>query len=238
MDKALKHLAIIPDGNRRYAKENGIPALEGHRRGYDLFKTVADWCYDRDIKEVTYWGWSTENWKRSQEEVGYLMGLALQALTLDLGRFIKDKVRLRIIGSRAELAPNLIRAIENAEAQTAMFTERRINILFNYGGRAEIIDVMKKLIAAGHKEEEITEELIKKNLWTHDVSDPDLIIRTSGEQRLSGFMPWGGVYSELYFVEKHWPAFTEETLQAAIDWFSKRERRFGGNGANSNQPSV
>lgn len=231
MQNQVKHIAFIPDGNRRFAKQNGLPALEGHRRGYDLFKEVADWCHGLGIHEVTYWGWSTENWKRSQEEVGYLMDLALRALTLDIGRFVKDKIRLRIIGSRSELSEKLVKAIESAEAQTAQFTERRINILFNYGGRAEIVNMVKKIISGGVKENEITDEIVKANLWTHDVTDPDLVIRTSGEQRLSGFMPWGGSYSEIYFVQHHWPAFNQEDLHKAIDWYADRERRFGGDGA-------
>lgn len=224
---ALNHLAIILDGNRRWAKDKGLPTFEGHRRGYDNVKTIGLAALERGVKFFTVFAFSTENWKRTEEEVGYLMELLHVALTKEIGFYMEHNVRLRVIGRREGLSEKLVDAIDAAEAKTAGNTNGQINLCINYGGRAEIVDAVKALIADGVAADEITEERIAANIWMAGIPDPDLIIRTSGEQRLSGFLTWSGVYSELLFVEKHWPNFDVSDLDAALAEFERRGRRFG-----------
>jgi undecaprenyl diphosphate synthase len=223
----LKHLAMILDGNRRWAKSKGLPTLEGHRRGYDNVKTIGLAALERGVEHFTVFAFSTENWKRSEEEVGYLMDLLHFALTAEVDFYMKHNVRLRVIGRREGLSEKMIAAIDAAEAKTAGNTAGQINLCINYGGRPEIIDAVKALLEAGVKTEEVTEELVASKMWMAGIPDPDLIVRTSGEQRLSGFLTWSGVYSELLFVEKHWPDFSVEDLDAALAEFEQRGRRFG-----------
>jgi undecaprenyl diphosphate synthase len=223
----VRHLAIIPDGNRRWAKANGLPTLEGHRRGYDKIKEIGLRCLERGIPMLTVFAFSTENWKRSEEEVSYLMGLLRHALEKDVEFYLKEGIRLRVLGRREGLSAELRQAIDAAEAKTAGGGRGQINICLNYGGRAEIVEAVKRLLAEGAKAEEISEEFFAQRLWTAGIPDPDLIIRTSGERRLSGFLTWESAYSELLFVEPHWPAFDEATLDAALSDFAERERRFG-----------
>ncbi len=224
----INHLAIILDGNRRWARANGVSTYEGHKTGYDKVKDTGRWCLDRGIKYLTVYAFSTENWKRSQEEVGYLMDLLLRALTKDVDYYMENNVRLKVIGRRRELSDKLVKAIDAAEAKTKDNTAGQVNLCINYGGRAEIIEGVQKMIDAGISSDKVTEELFADQLWTAGLPDPDLIIRTSGEHRLSGFLTWSGVYSELLFIKKHWPDFSEEDLDQAIEWFSNRKRRFGG----------
>lgn len=229
MEQELKHIAFIPDGNRRWAKEQGLPTLEGHRRGYDRFKDVLQWCLDRNIREVTFWGFSTENWKRAKEEVGYLMDLFLLILTKDVKVFSEKGMRLNVIGRRNDLSPAIQEAIAKAEESTRHNTEGQVNLCFNYGGRPEILEVVKQCLDEGLAPEMVTEEDVSQRLWSKSMTDIDLIVRTSGEQRLSGFQPWKGHYAELFFTNNHWPDFDEQDLDAAIAFFQGRERRFGGN---------
>ncbi len=223
----LTHVAFILDGNRRWAKSKGLPTLEGHRRGYDNLKTIGLACLERHIRHMTAFVFSTENWNRSAEEVSYLMDLLYKAIAEEIGYFVENDVRLKVLGSRERLSPKLRSAIEAAEARTADFRRGQMNLCLNYGGRAEIIDAVKSLCAEGVRPDQVTEELLASRMWTAGIPDPDLIIRTSGEQRLSGFLTWSGVYSELLFVEKHWPDFTEKDLDAALEEYGKRQRRFG-----------
>ncbi|MBU0646478.1 di-trans,poly-cis-decaprenylcistransferase [Patescibacteria group bacterium] len=225
----MKHLAIILDGNRRWAKAQGLPTFEGHRRGYDRVKEIGLAALERGIEHLTVFAFSTENWKRSEEEVGYLMDLLLKALTKDLDFYMKHQVRLKVIGRRTGLSDKIQAAIAEAEDKTKGNTAGQINLCINYGGRAELVDAVKDIVASGVNPEQVTEELISSKIWMKDIPDPDLIIRTSGEQRTSGFLTWSGTYSEILFVEKPWPDFTVEDLDAAIDNFSNRDRRFGGN---------
>lgn len=224
----LKHLAIIPDGNRRWAKDRGLPSFEGHRRGYEAFKTIGEAALARGIEHMSFWAFSTENWKRSEEEVGYLMDLLLHALTKDVDYYHQKGIRLCVIGRREGLSENIVRAIDAAEAKTEKNVRGQINIMLNYGGQAEIVDAVKELIASGISPNEVTEERISKTIWMKHIPPPDLIVRTSGEQRLSGFMSWAGAYAELLFIKKHWPDFKEEDLDQVIEDFEHRERRFGG----------
>lgn len=222
-----KHVAFIMDGNRRWARGMGLPTLEGHRRGYNKMKEVVDWCLGRGIREMTVFAFSTENWNRSKEEVDYLMGLLHFALTKELDEFKRRGIRLKIIGRREGLPQNVASAIPEAEKATAENKNGTLYIAINYGGRAEIVDAAKKAISSGIKPEELDEEKFRNFLYTPEVADPDLIIRTSGEQRTSGFLTYTGAYSELYFVEKHWPDFGEDDLGAAISWYEGRDRRRG-----------
>ncbi|MFA6919077.1 MAG: polyprenyl diphosphate synthase [Patescibacteria group bacterium] len=225
----IKHLGIIMDGNRRWAKDNNLPPFEGHRRGYDKMKEAGQWCIDRGIDILTVYAFSTENWNRSQEEVSYLMDLLHFALTQEVPKFTEIGIRLRVIGSRDRLSDKLREAIDQAEEATKDNSKGTLNIALNYGGRLEIVEAMKKALAGGIKPQELSEKDISDNIWTAGQSDPDLIIRTSGEQRLSNFLTWQSVYSELLFVKCHWPAFSEKDLDEAIEEFNRRTRRFGGN---------
>lgn len=223
----IKHIAIIPDGNRRWAKEHGLPALEGHRRGYDKVKDIGTWCVARGIPFLTVWGFSTENWKRSEEEVAYLMNLIYLALTKEIGFYNEKGISVKVIGLRDRFPEKILRAITEAETRTAANTKGQLNLCINYGGHAEIVEATKRLITEGRMPEEITEESFGAATWFSGIPEPDLIIRTSGEERLSGFLSWSGAYSELLFIDQHFPDFDEETLDAAIAEFDRRERRFG-----------
>lgn len=224
---AIKHIAFIMDGNRRWAKAKGLPTLEGHRRGYDKTKEVGDWCLARGIEHMTLYAFSTENWDRSEEEIAYLMDLFHLALTRELDEYNRRGIRLRIIGRRERLPEKVLRAIDQAEAETKQNSKGTLYLAINYGGRAELIDATKKMIAAGVDPETITEEGIRQYLYAPEAPYPDLIVRTSGEQRLSGFLSWQGAYSELFFSPVTWPDFSETHLGEALDWFANRQRRFG-----------
>ena len=223
----VRHLGIILDGNRRWAKARGLPSLEGHRRGYDNLKTIGLAAFDRGLEHLTAFVFSTENWQRAPEEVAYLMDLLHGALTREMGFFREHGVRLKILGRRERLAPPLLRAIDEAQTATAAGQRGQLNLCLNYGGRAEIVDAVKALAASGVRPENVTEELIAANLWSAGIPEPDLIVRTSGERRLSGFLTWSGVYSELLFIDKHWPDFGPADLDEALAEYDRRQRRFG-----------
>ncbi len=223
----LNHLAIIPDGNRRWAKGRSLPSLEGHRRGYDKVKDIGTWAIERGITHLSVWGFSTENWNRTAEEVGYLMNLIELALTKELKHYNSHGIRVQVIGSRDRLPENVLRAIDLVESETASNEKGNLYLCINYGGQAEIIEATKRLIEAGVSPEEVTAERITQETWLADVPPVDLIIRTSGEQRLSGFMSWSGGYSELLFLDKHFPDFEESDMDYALEVFEKRKRRFG-----------
>ncbi|MBT4857494.1 di-trans,poly-cis-decaprenylcistransferase [Candidatus Uhrbacteria bacterium] len=229
----LNHIAIIPDGNRRWAREHNLPSLEGHRRGYARLRDVFDWCVGRDVKEVSVWAFSTENWKRTKEEVGYLMRLMETLIVDELDEFIKRDVRIVVVGHREDLSDKLRTGIELAEEKTLNAKSGVMNILFNYGGRPEIIEGVKRCLREGIDPDTLDEEKFSSYLWSERMSKPDLIIRTSGEQRLSGYLLWTGAYSEYYFANCHWPDFNEEELDKAIDSYMSRERRFGGDSKKS-----
>ncbi|OQA36673.1 MAG: Ditrans,polycis-undecaprenyl-diphosphate synthase ((2E,6E)-farnesyl-diphosphate specific) [Parcubacteria group bacterium ADurb.Bin326] len=225
----LKHLAVIMDGNRRWAKDKGLPSFEGHRQGYDKMKEVGQWCIDRGITTLTVYAFSTENWNREEAEVNYLMDLLYKAVTTEVEEFNKRGIRLKIIGTRERLSDKLVKAIAEAEERTKNNDKGTLNICLNYGGRLEIVDAVKRIMAQGVPADQVTEKTISENIWLAGQDDPDLIIRTSGEQRLSGFLTWESVYSEFLFIDKHWPAFSETDLDAAINDYNSRHRRFGGN---------
>jgi undecaprenyl diphosphate synthase len=222
-DAPLRSIGLIMDGNRRWAKARGLPTLEGHRKGYEKLKELVVWAKEADIKDTVVFGFSTENWNRAKEEVAYLMDLIEQMLIADAEEFKKQGVRLRIVGERERFSPNIQKAFDKAEALTRD-GEYTLWLALSYGGRAEILDTTNRLIAAGKP---VTEDEFSNALWTAGMPDPDIIVRTSGEQRLSGFLPWQGVYSELFFVETPWPAFSKDDFQNILDEYRTRDRRHG-----------
>lgn len=217
-------MGIVLDGNRRWAREKGLPSFEGHRRGLKKVKEIISWSKDRGIKILTLFVFSTENWKRSKREVGFLMGLAKKLINDGLKEFHEAGIRVRVIGQRERLPNFLKKEIEKSEELTKGNKKMTLNFALSYGGRAEIVEAIKNIIAKKILPSKITEDTIKENLWTSDV---DLIVRTGKEQRISNFLIWQAAYSELYFCPKFWPDFTESDLDKALAEYVQRRRRFG-----------
>jgi undecaprenyl diphosphate synthase len=225
MPTKITHLGIIMDGNRRWAKEQGLPSFEGHRAGYDKVEEVAQWCQEAGIKYLTLFAFSTENWQRSKEEVSLLMQLLNLAFTRDIEKLHKDNVRVKVIGQWDALSESMQDAIAKAEEMTKNNTGLNLNVAISYGGRQEIVDAVNRILK--NPPESIDEAGLSKRMYTAGQPDPDLIIRTSGEQRTSGFLLWQAAYSELYFTPVYWPAFSKKEFDLALDAFDLRERRFG-----------
>ena len=227
-----RHIAVIPDGNRRWAKKQGLPTLAGHKEGVESFRRLLSACAERGVQYVSFYAFSTENWKRSEKEVQGLMRLMLQYLkNFDkvMGKN-KSKVRFLVAGERSLLSKELQEGIEIMERETAGNTDLTAVICINYGGRDEIVHAARKLanqVAEGVlKPEDITEDRLGDALYTQ-LPDPDLLIRTSGEERISNFMLWQLAYAEFYFTPALWPEFSEEELDRAIETYNNRQRRFG-----------
>ncbi len=220
------HVVLFPDGNRRWAKERGMPQLRGHKAGYDKLKDFTNWCIDRGVKVVTAFGFSTENWNRSKGEVSYLMRL-LERGVLELYKHYKDKGRLRVIGQRDRLPKSLQQAIQKTEEGTKQNDKFFLNLAISYGGRWDIVQAVQKIIQEKKDPKAITEEFFNAYLSTSGLPDPDLVIRAGGEKRFSNFLLWQSAYAELYFSPKYWPAFSEQDLDDAFEEYSKRQRRFG-----------
>lgn len=226
-----KHIAIIMDGNRRWARNKGLPVGLGHKEGAKTLEKIVRHAKNIGIKYITVYAFSTENWKRSQEEVSTLMNLMLNYLESYSKRADSENIKVNILGSRQGLSEKMIDLIDKCMERTKNNTGITFNIALNYGGRDEIVRAIKS-IAEKVKEneidiEDITEQTISDNLYTKDQPDPDLLIRTSGEIRLSNFLPWQLVYTEFVFVEKNWPDFNEKDLEEAIEIYQKRNRKFG-----------
>jgi undecaprenyl diphosphate synthase len=230
-----QHVAIIMDGNGRWAKARGLPRVAGHRRGADAVRRVIRGAAELGIPVVTLFAFSTENWTRPADEVSDLMGLLRHYLRNELEELGRNGVRLHVIGDRARLAPDIIADISDAEDRTRNNTRIDINICINYGSRDEIVRATRNLarkVATGElAAEQIDESLFERELLTAGVPDPDLLIRTSGEQRISNFLLWQCAYAELVFVDTLWPDFGKEHLERAIAEFRRRERRYGGVGS-------
>jgi undecaprenyl diphosphate synthase len=224
---APRHVGYILDGNRRWAREHGLPEYDGHLAGYNALIDVIEASIDQGIKFISIYAFSTENWQREKKEISHLMRLVMHALSSDLKRFVKNRVRLRILGHREGLSGKLIDAIEKAEEATKLLDKGTVLVCFNYGGQREIVDAVRKCIEDGLTAEEITEEAIAKRLYAADAPPIDMIVRTSGEQRLSNFMLWRASYSELYFLKKYWPDMTKEDVADIIREYNRRQRRFG-----------
>lgn len=222
-----KHIAFILDGNRRWARARGLPTFQGHRAGFKIAEKIIEKCFNLGIKYVTMFAFSTENWNRSIEEVTYLMRLYdLMARRLRW-RLNKHGIRIRVIGDMSKLPQFLKKSLVKATEETKNNTRMTVNIALNYGAREELVQATKNLIKKGLKSEDITQEIIDQELDTQGQPDPDFIVRTSGEQRLSNFLLWQAAYAELYFPSVNWPDFNEEELEKALQEFGRRQRRFG-----------
>ena len=227
----IKHIAIIMDGNRRWAKQNNLETPQGHKKGAEVLEEVAKYCNKIGLKYLTVYAFSTENWKRTKEEVGAIMKL----LEIYLDRFLKtadlENIKLRLLGDKDGVPENLRKKMLQMEERTKDNTGLNFNIAFNYGGRAEIVRATKnisRLVLDGKiKIDEIDEDLISNNLYTYGQEDPDLVIRTSGECRTSNFLPWQTTYSEFLFLNKYWPEFTTDDIDKAIEEYNNRHIRKG-----------
>ena len=232
-----RHVAIIMDGNGRWAAQRGLPRVEGHRRGVEAVRRAVRAAGDLGIDYLTIFSFSSENWSRPPAEVRELMGLLRRFVRNDLVELHKSNVRVRIIGEREGLDPDIGRLLQEAEDLTRANTGLVLVVAFNYGARQEIARAARQLateVAAGRlSPNEITPERLGTHLHAPDIPDPDVIIRTSGEQRLSNFLLWQAAYSELVFVPINWPDFDRAALESAIEEYRRRERRFGGLAANS-----
>ncbi len=227
-----KHIGIIMDGNRRWAKERGLTTKDGHKEGSKNLERTAKFCNNIGIKYLTVYAFSTENWKRTKEEVSTLMFILRANLDSMLRKMDLENIRLRVIGEKENIPPDIQNKINKLMEKTKDNTGLTLNIAFNYGGRNEIVHATK-VIAEKVKNgeisvDDITPELISDNIYTANQPDLDLLIRTSRELRTSGFLPWQSTYAEFYFSDKYWPEFLEEDLVEAIKAYQKRNRRFGG----------
>lgn len=222
------HVGFIIDGNRRWAKEHGLPTYEGHLAGYNALKDVAYASLESGIRYMSVYIFSTENWKRSQEEVKGIMSLVLRLFTADAKLFSENNIQLKVLGVRDGLDKKIIKAIDDLEQKTKYNTAGTLCICLNYGGQREIVDAVKKIVQSKVSAEDIDENLIAENLYGAEVPPMDLIVRTSGEKRLSNFMLWRAAYSEMIFLEKYWPEMTNQDVTDIIKEYSRRHRRFGG----------
>lgn len=223
-----KHIGYIIDGNRRWAKQHGLPTYEGHLAGYNALKEVGLATLAEGVKYISAYVFSTENWKRSADEVKKLMGLVLKLVSSDVPIFNEHNVQLKVLGSREHVDAKIAKAIDAAEAATAHNTGGVFALCFNYGGQLEITDAVKKIVQSGISANEVTEDLIAQNLYAPEVPPIDMVVRTSGEQRLSNFMLWRSAYSEFLFLDKNWPEMTKDDVHSIIEEYSRRSRRFGG----------
>lgn len=230
--KIPSHVAVILDGNGRWAKKRHMPRTYGHKVGSQVVEDMLSIVDDLGVKYFTVYAFSTENWKRSEDEVSTLMNILRRYLKDCVKKSMKNNVRCRVIGRREELSEDIVESIINLEEQTKNNTGLNFTIAINYGGRDEITRAVKKIadkVSRGElKAEDITEKTISDNLDTWELPDPDLLIRSSGEQRLSNYLPWQLAYTEFYFTETLWPDFNREEMIKAFEKYNKRERRFGG----------
>jgi undecaprenyl diphosphate synthase len=228
------HVAIIMDGNGRWARARGLTRTVGHKRGAEATRAVVTGAVELGIAYLTLYGFSSENWKRPAAEIDDLMGLLRLYLRGEIAELRKNGIRLRVIGDRDRFAPDIVALIEDAEAQTSDNTALTLTMALSYGGRSEITAAARKIagdVAAGRiRPEDVTEETVASHLATAGIPDPDLVIRTSGEKRLSNFLLWQTAYAELVFTDKLWPDFTKQDLEDAIREFHRRERRYGASG--------
>lgn len=221
------HLGLILDGNRRWARRHGYTVAEGHRKGYMNLKTITKAAVRHGVRYVSAYVFSTENWQRDRQEVRDIMKLLLWVLKHEINELDKENIKIRVIGSKLKLGAGLLRAIHHAEEKTKDNTRATLLLCLDYGGQQEIVEATKRIAELGVAPEDITPELLGKFLYAPDVPPLDLIIRTSGEQRLSNFMMWEAAYSELLFEQKMWPEYTEDDLDKAIEHYGSLQRRFG-----------
>ena len=226
MNHIPQHIAIIMDGNGRWAKKRYLPRIAGHVRGVNAFKKIVNYCDSIGVKQLTVFAFGRENWNRPQQEVTFLMRLILKRLAKELDELHNKNVQIRFIGDKSRLNPELQQKIIQSEQKTARNFGLNLNICVDYSGQYDIIQAVNQIIASGTNEP-ITEADLAKYLLTAGLANPELLIRTSGESRLSNFMLWQIAYSELYFTDCYWPDFSNAELDKAIEWYNSRERRFG-----------
>jgi undecaprenyl diphosphate synthase len=224
---APTHLGFILDGNRRWAVKHSLPEFDGHLAGYNALREVIEASFEQGVEYVSVYAFSTENWKRDKQEVSNLMKLAMRAVSSDLKRFITKGIRVRFVGRREGLSAKLLDAVEKAEEATRRLTNGTVLVCFNYGGHQEIADAARACIQDGLTPDEVTPEAMAERLYVPDVPPIDMIVRTSGEYRLSNFMLWRASYSELLFLEKFWPDMTKQDVADIIKEYHRRNRRFG-----------
>lgn len=223
-EKKIRSVGIIMDGNRRWARERGLPTLAGHKAGAEVMRKCLGWADEAGIEALYIYAWSTENWNRSPEEVSYIMDLMPTELKGSMEEIKKKNGRVRFLGQRERMAPDIQEMMSRWEEETKDGT-RTVAFCISYGGRPEILDAVRKAVASGRAPE--SEEEFKALMWSAGIPDPDIIIRTSGEQRISNFLTWEGVYSELFFTPTYWPAFTKEEFFGILKEYETRERRKG-----------
>lgn len=223
--KKITSIGFILDGNRRWAKERNLPTLEGHRKGYENLKDVISWCKDAGIEHVVAYVFSTENWKRSSEEVSYLMDLIRTILVEELSKIRGDEVAVHVAGDVTLFPEDIQNSILEMEDSNPKNAQHHVWLAASYGGRPEIVAGVNALLSQGVKS--VTAEEFAKVLWTGGLPDPDIIVRTGGEKRLSNFLAWSGVYSELFFLDVYWPAFSKKDFEAVLAEFRERDRRHG-----------
>ena len=224
----LQHVALIMDGNRRWAKAKKLPTFAGHQKGYQQIEKIVARAQERGISYITFWAFSTENWKRSDEEVSYLIDLFRKVFQgTMLKNLLKKGGRITVLGNIKAFPEDIQKDIAEVIEESKENTSIQINIALNYGGREEILRAVQEIVSDKINQVDITEDLISHYLYTKDQPDPDLIIRTGGAMRLSGYLPWQSVYSELYFTNTFWPDFDEKAFDKAIEEYERRERRFG-----------
>ena len=226
-DTNLQHVAIIMDGNRRWAKERNLPTAVGHKKGVDALKATLRACNDFGIKYLTVYAFSTENWNRQQEEVDYLMELVAITLTNELAEMHKEGVQINFIGDLTRFSDKLQKILANAVETTKNNNGVVLQIALNYGARDEITNAVKQVVASGIKQDEITPEVISSHLYTANIPDPDLLVRTGGEQRISNYLLWQIAYSEIVIKNEFWPEFGKDLLADVILEFGKRQRSYG-----------
>ncbi len=223
----IKHIAIIVDGNRRWARGKNLPTLEGHKAGYARVKQLARWIFNKGVPVASFYLFSRENWSRTKEEVAYLFDLLDEGLKNDIADFVKDGIKLRFAGGREQLRQSTRDLMTEAELKTAGGAKGTIVACINYGGQQEIVEAVQSLALMGSDLTKLTPEALKNSLTTAGLPAVDLMIRTSGEQRISNFLLWDIAYAELYFTPKFFPDFSEQDLEEAITWYQDRDRRFG-----------
>ncbi len=227
----LQHVAVIMDGNRRWAKERLLPSAAGHKKGVDALRDTLKACIDFGVKYLTVYAFSTENWKRTEEEVGFLLELLAKTIIDEIPEFNKNGVKVKFIGDRISLKKEIVEVIQKGEKETSHNNKLTLQIAFNYGARQEITNALKTVALKVQNNEisidEISENTISENLYTKDIPDPDLLIRTGGEKRISNYLLWQCAYSEIYVTDIYWPEFGKKALSEAIIEFNNRNRRFG-----------
>jgi undecaprenyl diphosphate synthase len=226
-DRLPRHVAIIMDGNRRWARARGVPEAQGHVAGVEAIRPIVEHAVRRGVEVLTIYAFSRENWQRSSAEVETLIGLLDAAIRDETPRLVEEGVQVRLAGRLDELPAETRASIEQAIGATAAGDRMVLNVAFNYSSRSEIVDAVHAYVADGHDLAELDEEALSSHLYTADLPDPDLLIRTGGDQRISNFLLWQAAYAELYFCERYWPDFGPADLDAAIAEFARRARRFG-----------